>query len=103
MNGIMQDMALGADKYVAARFTVCRLFLAGLTALIADAVVFAVLMVIDIPVIRDLALNVSIGVGVLIFTNLVLLPVILSYLGVSARCVLRRPTHQVPPAASGNC
>jgi predicted RND superfamily exporter protein len=45
---------------------------------------FAVLMVIDIPVIRDLALTASIGVAVLIFTNLLLLPVLLSYTGVSA-------------------
>ena len=42
------------------------------------------LMVIDIPVIRDLALTASIGVAVLIFTNLLLLPVLLSYTGVSA-------------------
>ncbi|MFP3526332.1 RND family transporter, partial [Pantoea sp. SIMBA_072] len=29
MNGIMQDIARGTDKYVAARFTFRRLFLAG--------------------------------------------------------------------------
>jgi predicted RND superfamily exporter protein len=42
-------------------------------------------MVIDIPVIKDLALTASIGVAVLIFTNLLLLPVLLSYTGVSPR------------------
>ncbi len=55
-----------------------------MTALLADAVGFAVLMVIDIPVIKDLALTASIGVAVLIFTNLLLLPVLLSYTGVSS-------------------
>ena len=85
MNGIMQDIGRGTHKLVAARYTFRRLFLAGLTALLADAVGFAVLMVIDIPVIRDLALTASIGVAVLIFTNLLLLPVLLSYTGVSAR------------------
>ena len=84
MNGIMQDIARGAHKLVAARYTFRRLFLAGLTALLADAVGFAVLMVIDIPVIKDLALTASLGVAVLIFTNLILLPVLLSYVGVSA-------------------
>lgn len=84
MNGIMQDVGRGTVKLVAARYTFRRLFLAGLTALVADAVGFAVLMVIDIPVIRDLALTASIGVAVLIFTNLLLLPVLLSYTGVSA-------------------
>ncbi|MNF23129.1 MMPL family protein [compost metagenome] len=84
MNGIMQDVANGTHKYVAARYTFRRLFLAGLTALMADVVGFAVLMVIDIPVIKDLALTASIGVAVLVFTNLILLPILLSYVGVSA-------------------
>ncbi|MBV2205666.1 MAG: MMPL family transporter [Pseudomonas sp.] len=83
MNGIMQDVGRGTHKLVAARYTFRRLFLAGLTALLADAVGFAVLMVIDIQVIQDLAITASIGVAVLIFTNLVLLPILLSYTGVS--------------------
>lgn len=83
MNGIMQDVGRGTHRYVAARYTFRRLFVAGLTALIADVVGFAVLMIIDIPVIRDLAMTASIGVGLLIFTNLVLLPVLLSYTGVT--------------------
>jgi hypothetical protein len=85
MNGIMQDIGRGTHKLVAARYTFRRLFLAGLTALLADAVGFAVLMVIDIPVIKELALTASLGVAVLIFTNLLLLPVLLSYTGVSPR------------------
>jgi len=83
MNGIMQDIGRGAPRWVAARLTFRRLFLAGLTALLADAVGFAVLMVIQIPVIQDLALTASLGVAVLIFTNLVLLPIVLSFIGVS--------------------
>ena len=83
MNGIMQDVGRGTHKLVAARYTFRRLFLAGMTALLADAVGFAVLMVIDIQVIQDLAITASIGVAVLIFTNLVLLPILLSYTGVS--------------------
>jgi hypothetical protein len=89
MNGIMQDVGRGTHKYVAARYTFRRLFMAGLTALLADAVGFAVLMIIDIPVIRDLALTASIGVALLVFTNLVLLPVLLSYVGVSKEAGLR--------------
>jgi predicted RND superfamily exporter protein len=94
MNGITQDIAAGAHKLVAARLTFRRLFLAGVTALIADAVGFAVLMVIDIPVIKDLALTASIGVAVLIFTNLILLPVLLSYVGVSATGIARAARAQ---------
>lgn len=76
-------------RYVAARFTFRRLFLAGLTALLADAVGFGVLGIIDIPAIRGLALAAGIGVAVLIITNLVLLPVLLSYAGVSAYAAAR--------------
>jgi len=89
MNGIMQDVGRGVDQLVAARFTFRRLFLAGLTALLADAVGFAVLLVIDIQVIRELAIAASIGVAVLIFTNLILLPIGLSYTGVSASAAAR--------------
>ncbi len=83
MNGIMQDIGRGTHRAVAARYTFRRLFLAGLTALLADAVGFAVLTIIDIQVIQDLAAIASIGVAVLIFTNLLLLPILLSYTGVS--------------------
>ncbi|WP_166365735.1 efflux RND transporter permease subunit [Pseudomonas akapageensis] len=89
MNGIMQDVGRGTHQLIAARYTFRRLFLAGLTALLADAVGFAVLMLIDIPVIQDLAVTASIGVAVLIFTNLVLLPVLLSYWGVSRSAAAR--------------
>jgi hypothetical protein len=89
MNGIMQDIGRGLPKLVAARFTFRRLFLAGLTALLADAVGFAVLLVIDIQAIRELAIAASIGVAVLIFTNLILLPIGLSYIGVSPKAAAR--------------
>ncbi|WP_311970335.1 MMPL family transporter [Pseudomonas baltica] len=94
MNGIMQDVGRGMHKYAAARFTFRRLFLAGLTALLANIVGFAVLMIIDIPVIRDMALITSVGVTVLIFTKLVLIPVMLSYTGVSENAARRSIASQ---------
>ena len=89
MNGIMQDVARGTHKYVAARYTFRRLFLAGLTALLTNVVGFAVLMVIDIPIIKSMALQTSIGVFVLIVTKLILIPVMLSYVGVSKKAAAR--------------
>jgi uncharacterized protein len=89
MNGIMQDIGRGTHRQVAARYTFRRLFLAGLTALLADAVGFAVLVLIPIPVIRELALTASIGVAVLVVTNLLLLPVLLSFVGVSPKAAAR--------------
>ena len=105
MNGIMQDVGRGTHQLVAARYTFRRLFLAGLTALLADAVGFAVLMLIDIPVIQDLAVTASIGVAVLIFTNLVLLPVLLSYWGVSPKAAarsLRQESQELKGKGLGN-
>lgn len=89
MNGIMQDIGRGTHKYVAARYTFRRLFVAGLTALLADAVGFGVLMMIQIRVIHDLAITASLGVAALIFTNLVLLPILLSFFGVTASAAKR--------------
>lgn len=89
MNGVMQDIGRGLHRLIAARMTFRRLFIAGFTALVCDAVGFAVLLVIDIPAIKQLALVASIGVASLIFTNLILLPILLSYVGVSARAAIR--------------
>ncbi|MBH3411790.1 efflux RND transporter permease subunit [Pseudomonas putida] len=89
MNGILQDIGRGTHRQIAARYTFRRLFVAGVTALLADAVGFAVLMLIDIPVIQDLAITASIGVAVLIFTSLLLMPVALSYVGVGRKAAVR--------------
>jgi len=88
MNGILQDVGRGTHKLIAARYTFRRLFLAGLTALISDTFGFAVLMIIDIGAIRELAIIASIGVAVVIFTNLILVPVLLSYFGVSRKAAI---------------
>jgi len=94
MNGIMQDIGRGTHRVIAARYTFRRLFAAGITALLCDAVGFAVLAIIDIQSIRELALIASIGVAVLIFTNLILLPVLLSFTGVDARAAARSHAQQ---------
>lgn len=101
MNGIMQDVGRGTHKYVAARYTFRRLFRAGLTALLANVVGFAVLIIIDIPVIKEMAVTMSIGVGILIFTILVLVPVSLSYVGVSAKAAQRSIAQERGEAAAG--
>ncbi|MBW8898294.1 MAG: MMPL family transporter, partial [Massilia sp.] len=89
MNGIMQDIGRGTHRVVAARHTFRRLFLAGLTALLCDAVGFAVLTIIQIRAIQHLAVIASVGVAVLIFTNLILLPILLSFVGVSPAAAQR--------------
>ncbi len=89
MNGVMQDIGRGNSNLVAARLTFRRLFLAGFTALICDAVGFAVLMLINIEAIRELAIIASLGVLILIFTNLIMLPLLLSFVGVDQTAAAR--------------
>ncbi|WP_295472651.1 MMPL family transporter [uncultured Pseudomonas sp.] len=101
MNGIMQDIGRGTHRVVAARYTFRRLFAAGITALLCDLVGFVVLLLIDIQSIRDLAISASLGVAVLVFTNLILLPVLLSYLGVSPKAAARSLRAEVPEGEPG--
>lgn len=87
VNAIAHGAMAGRDRMQAARFAFRSLYIAGITALVSDGIGFATLMVIDIGVVRDLALAASVGVAVIILTNLVLLPVIMSFIGVTPGAV----------------
>jgi predicted RND superfamily exporter protein len=89
INAILHGTSEGREPLGAARYAFRSLYVPGLTALISDGIGFATLMVIQIEVIHDLAIAASIGVLVVILTNLVLLPVIMSYLGVSETALKR--------------
>ncbi|MDY6976711.1 MAG: MMPL family transporter [Glaciecola sp.] len=83
ITGIIQHVKTGSDKFIASKLAFRSLYLAGITALVSDAIGFTTLMVIDIGVIRELAIAASIGVAVIIITNLVALPIVISFIGVS--------------------
>ncbi len=68
------------DSRTAARTAFQQILLPGGVALITDTIGFLTMLVIDIPVIRELAITASLGVGVILITNLFLLPILLSYL-----------------------
>lgn len=85
INLMMSEMGAGATPLEASRRTFRALFIPGSTALLADAVGFITLLVIDIGVIQQLAITSSIGVFVAIFTKMFLLPVLMSYVGVSPK------------------
>ena len=89
INSILHGTASGKDADGAARFAFRSLYVPGLTALVSDGIGFATLMVIEIQVIHDLAIAASVGVLVVVLTNLVLLPVVMSYLGVSRKAIGR--------------
>ncbi|MFG5861504.1 efflux RND transporter permease subunit [Metapseudomonas sp. CR1201] len=89
INGIALQSSDADNALTAARRTFRQLFLPGMIAILADAVGFITLLIIDIGVIRELAIGASIGVAVIVFTNLILLPVAISYVGISKKAVER--------------
>ncbi|AZT85483.1 RND family transporter [Marinobacter sp. NP-4(2019)] len=97
INAISHEAGRGASREFAARLAFRSLYVAGLTALISDGIGFATLMVIDIQVIRDLAVAASLGVAVIILTNLVLLPLLMSFVGVSRSSIERQERVEHKP------
>jgi len=87
INGIAMASGETDDPLAAARMAFRQLFIPGMVALASDAVGFVTLLLIDIGVIRELAIGASLGVAVIILTNLILLPVAISYMGISQRAI----------------
>ncbi|HSD75176.1 MAG TPA: MMPL family transporter [Steroidobacteraceae bacterium] len=69
----------GADSMQAAQRTFRALFLPAIVALLADLVGFVTILLIPVQVIREMAITASLGVGVVILTDLILLPVLVSH------------------------
>ncbi|MBV1788271.1 MMPL family transporter [Marinobacterium sp. D7] len=87
VNNVRIEAAAGANKFDAARLAFRTIYIAGLTALLSDGLGFVTLMVIDIQVIQDLAVAAALGVMVIVLTNLLLLPLLISWTGVGARAI----------------
>ncbi len=86
----------GADMQEAARRTFNALFIPAIVALLADLVGFVTILLIPVRVIQEMAITASLGVGVVILTDLILLPVLVSYVkadeGYRDR-IVRRTSH----------
>ena len=79
VNSVKKKLLTGLGAKEAAAATCCALLIPGGVALASDTIGFITLLSIDIGIIRELAISASLGVGVIILTNLVLLPVLISY------------------------
>ncbi len=80
INALKGHVCDGHECYEAARTCFRRLFIPGSVALATDTAGFLTILLIEIPIIQELAITASLGVAVIILTNLFLLPVLLSYL-----------------------
>lgn len=69
----------GVPPYEAARLAFRMLLVPGTVALIAGCIGFATIMLIEIRMVRELAITATAGVALTILTDLILLPVLLSY------------------------
>jgi predicted RND superfamily exporter protein len=88
-NAMAHEMMAGADKLLGARLAYRKVYVPGLAALVTDGIGFLTLFVILIGVIQDIAVGATIGVAVVAFTDLMLLPVLLSYTGISNKSIKR--------------
>jgi uncharacterized protein len=76
-----QIYAHKSDSYHASLATFRALAIPGVTALITDMAGFATIALINIEVIREMSINAAFGMAAVIVTNKVMMPEILSFLG----------------------
>jgi predicted RND superfamily exporter protein len=82
INSVSKQVNIGKTSKEAAQLSFRVLLLPGGIALLSDTVGFMTLLSIDIGIIRELAITASLGVAMIILTNLVLLPLLVSYMKV---------------------
>jgi uncharacterized protein len=73
------EIFFGANGLDAARKSFRKLFVPGMVALSSDCIGFITICFIKIEIIQEMAITASLGVAMVIFTNLFLLPVLASY------------------------
>jgi predicted RND superfamily exporter protein len=89
VNLISSEIENGKNAYDAARASFSGLLVPGSMALITDLVGFITLYLIPITMIRELAITATIGVMFKIFTNLIMLPLVVSYFKFNENYVAR--------------
>ncbi|MDU9390222.1 efflux RND transporter permease subunit [Pseudomonas sp. zfem002] len=82
INFIVREIAIGKSAEEAARSSFSGLLIPGTLALVTALVSFVTLLLIPIPMVRELAITASLGVAFKIITNLVMLPLVASMLRV---------------------
>lgn len=84
----------GADGVTASRIAFQKLFIPGSVALIANAVGFLVIAFVEIQMVQELTVTATLGVTVMIITNKMLLPILLSYQRITPQQALRMHGHE---------
>jgi len=79
INYISKEICAGADAMTAARRSFTGLLIPGSMALVTAMVGFGTLILIPIPMIKELSITATVGVAYKIVTNLIMLPVVASF------------------------
>jgi len=85
VNAVLGQSIAGNDRMTSSRLAFRSLYVPGMAALVTDAIGFLTMVMIPIQVIKDLGIAAGVGVGVVVLTNLILLPVMMSYLGITKK------------------
>jgi predicted RND superfamily exporter protein len=73
------EVVHGCSSIEASRAAFRKLFIPGAVALLTNALGFAVIMLIDIPIVHELGITACLGVLLMIITNKMILPIILTH------------------------
>jgi len=82
VNAVRVEASKHEDACKGASNAFRQLLIPGGVALISDTLGFMTILLIDIGIIREMAIAASVGIAVILLTNLFLLPVLLSYMPV---------------------
>jgi predicted RND superfamily exporter protein len=99
ISSFRSEVFCGCSCMESARASFRRLLVPGAIALASDTIGFITILLIDIEIIQEMAITASLGVAVIILTNLFLLPVLVSYvdLGENYRDKLVSRANQLFP------
>ncbi|NKF20925.1 efflux RND transporter permease subunit [Solimonas marina] len=84
-NAWRHEVVRGATAVDASRAAFRKLFIPGAVALLTNALGFAVIMFIDIPIVHELGITACLGVLLMIVTNKMILPIILTHIRLEQR------------------
>ncbi|WP_028080210.1 efflux RND transporter permease subunit [Solimonas soli] len=84
-NAWRHEVVAGCTPVEASRAAFRKLFIPGAVALLTNALGFAVIMLIDIPIVHELGITACLGVLLMIITNKMILPIILTHIRLEER------------------
>jgi uncharacterized protein len=79
-NAWRMEVMEGRTAVEASHASFCKLFIPGAAGLLTEALGFGVIMLIDIPIVHELGITACLGVLLMIITNKMILPIILTNL-----------------------